>query len=141
MLRHGSFRVEALGESSGHCECCGNESRCVWGLVYTADVAAAAYWMHWTPGHLDEQGANLDLVIGRWGDKTVPEDRVAISLLHRQQVGGTPALMVIDSAERPIAFGGLAAKAARRNEVIGTPLSDYVFALTDAIYEHDKRFF
>ena len=97
--------------------------------------------MHWTVGHLGDRGANLDLVLGRWGDGTGPADRVAVALVHRQQADGSPALMVIDAEGRPAANGALAATALRRDEVIGTPLAEQVFALTDAIYEQDERFF
>jgi hypothetical protein len=140
MVRQRGLRTEALGESSGQCECCGNESRCVWGIVFDDDVATAAYWMHWTPRHLPEEGANLDLVVGRWGDDATSEDRMAIALLHRQQADGTPALMVIDAADRP-SRDRLAGRALSREDVIGTPLAGRVFALADAIYANDDRIF
>ena len=140
MVRQRGLRTEALGESSGRCECCGNESRCVWGIVFDDDVATAAYWMQWTPRHLLEEGANLDLVVGRWGENATSEDRMAIALLHRQQADGTPALMVIDAADRP-SRDRLAAKTLSRDDVIGTPLARRVFALADAIYANDDRIF
>jgi hypothetical protein len=135
------FTIERLDENRGHCDCCGQTSRSVAGLVYAAGDAYAAYWMHWTAAHLAHTGANLDLVLGEWGEGTGPEDRVAIALLHRQQPDGTPALMVIDAQGRPVATGGLAATGLRREEVIGTPLAQQVFSVADAIYEQDGRFF
>jgi hypothetical protein len=136
-----AFVVETLGESSGHCDCCGNESRSVWGLAYEGETARAAYWMHWTVGHLGEPGANLDLVIGCWGDEATADDRVLVSLLHRQQPDGAPALMVIDAADRGAAKGQLARTALARADVVGTPLAAHVFAIVDAIYVQDGRFF
>jgi hypothetical protein len=135
------FTVEEMGESGGHCDCCGNDSRCVWGMVHDGDATVAAYWMHWTVGHLSDPGANLDLILGRWGDETSAEDRVLVSLLHRQQPDGSPALMVIDAAERPRAKGDLARNALARTDVVGTALAAQVFALVDAVYEQDGRFF
>lgn len=135
------FTVEEIGESIGHYDCCGNESRCVWGMVHDGDAGLAACWMRWTVGHLSEPGANLDLILGRWGDKASAEDRVVISLLHREQADGSRALMVIDAADRPAAKGELAQTALARAEVVGTPLAAQVFALVDAIYEQDGRFF
>lgn len=135
------FAIETMGESGGLCECCGNESRCVWGMVHDGEATVAAYWMHWTVGHLSEPGANLDLIVGGWGDGTTPNDRALVSLLHRQQADGGPALMVIDAAERPAAKVDLAATTLARAEVVGTPLAAQVFALVDAIYEEDNRFF
>ncbi len=134
--------IEKMNESWGHCECCGRDSRSVWGLVNdSGGGTVAAYWMHWTEGHLSDTGANLDLVLGEWGDETGPEDRYVVSLVHRQQPGAPPALMVIDAQGRPAASGNIANTALRREDVIGTPLAEQVFALTDAIYEQDERFF
>jgi hypothetical protein len=135
------FAVEEIGESSGHCDCCGNESRCVWGMVHQGQATVAAYWMHWTVGHLSEPGANLDLIVGKWGDQASAKDRCLVSLLHRQQPDDSAALMVIDASERPAAKGELAHIALDRGEVIGTPLAAQVFDLIDAIYEQDGRFF
>jgi hypothetical protein len=130
-----------MGESGGHCDCCGNESRCVWGTVSDGDVTRAAYWMHWTVGHLSDPGANLDLVIGTWGDGATVDDRFSVALVHREQPDGGPALMVINSADRPASKRELAVTALAREDVIGTPLAAQVFALVDAIYEQDGRFF
>jgi hypothetical protein len=135
------FQVEEMGESGGHCDCCGNESRCVWGMVHGADETLAAYYMHWTVGHLTDPGANLDLIIGSWGDNTSADDRVVVSLLHRQEPDGSPALMVIDAAERAATKREIARTALARSDVIGTPLAAQVFAIVDAIYEQDDRFF
>jgi hypothetical protein len=41
--RRQHFRVETMGESSGHCDCCGKKSRCVWGFVYNGEVASAQW--------------------------------------------------------------------------------------------------
>ena len=130
-----------MGESGGHCDCCGNDSRCVWGMVHDGDVTLAAYWMNWTVGHLSEPGASLDLMLGRWGDEASVDDRVLVSMVHRQQPDGTPALMVIDAGDRPAAKGELVGTALTRADVVGTPLAAQVFALVDAIYEQDGRFF
>lgn len=135
------LEVETMGESGGICDCCGLESRSVWGIVHSRQETVAAYWMHWTEGHLGEPGANLDLVLGRWGDDTTADDRFGVALIHRQLADGTPSLMVIDADARPIGNGELAAAALSRDQVIGTPMTAHVFDLVDAIYEQDGRFF
>ncbi len=132
------FTIEKLNSGSGHCDCCGHESRWTAGLIYDGPAALAAYWMRWTKGHLSDIGANLDLVLGPWGDGTSANDRVAISLVHRQQSDGTPALMVVDATSKYETF---ASKALRRDDVIGTPLAGHVFEITDVIYLQDDRFF
>ena len=135
------FTIEKMGESGGHCDCCGNESRCVWGMVDDGSATIAAYWMHWTFGHLSDSGANLDLVIGKWGDETSADDRVAVALVHREMEDGSPSLMVVNANDRPAVNGDLARTALAREEVIGTPMAATVFALVDAIYLQDGRFF
>jgi len=129
-----------MGESGGHCDCCGNTSRCVWGMVHDGAATIAAYWMHWTVGHLSDPGANLDLVIGKWGDDTTANDRVAVALIHREMADGS-SLMVVNAADRSAANGNLASTALAREDVIGTPMAANVFALVDAIYLQDERFF
>lgn len=144
MARHGEdnpFVVERLGESGGRCDCCGNESRSVWGMVHQGEPTVAAYWLHWTEGHINNPGANLDLVIGRWGDDTTADDRASVSLIHRELPDGKPSLMVINAADRLSEQGSLAGTALAREDVIGTPLAQQVFAIVDAIYEQDGRFF
>ena len=136
------FIIEILDESWGHCDCCGQDSRSVWGWVHhDKGPTVAAYWMRWSAGHLEDDGANLDLILGKWADDAGPEDRFAVALVHKQQSDGTPALMVIDAQDRPVANGSLASIALRREDVIGTPLAKQVFAITDAIYLQDQRFF
>jgi len=115
--------------------------RIAWGLVHQGETTIAAYWMHWTVGHLDEPGANLDLVIGAWGNEVGAQDRAAISLLYREPEDASPAFMVIDAPDRPIGKSELIGSALQRGEVVGTPLADHVFALVDAIYEQDERLF
>jgi len=139
--RQHPFKVEATGASSGKCDCCGLESRCVWGLVHDDDAARAAYWMQWTAGHMSDHGANLDLILGAWGEGTTADDRFAVALVHRQQADGSPALAFIDAEQRPIAALPLAKIALARKDVIGTPLAEQIFAITDAIYAQDDRFF
>lgn len=135
------YEVETTGESGGKCDCCGNESRSVWGFVHEADgPTVAAYFMHWTDGHLNEPGANLDLVLGPWGEGTTSDDRYCVALVHREQ-DDAPSVMVVDAADRPIGDGTLAATTLARSDVIGTPLAPMVFSIVDAIYEQDGRFF
>jgi hypothetical protein len=134
------YSVEPLDESSGHCDCCGNASRSIWGLVHRGDRTVAAYWLHWTVGHLNEPGANLDMIIGAWGEDATAQDRVATSLLYREPEHSPPAFMVIDAGDRPIADSELIRTALRRDEVIGTPMAEQIFALVDAVWEQDRRF-
>ncbi len=135
------FKVETMSESEGHCDCCGNLSKTVWGTVHDGEATLAAYWMHWTVRHLIEPGANLDLGLGQWGDSATAADRFGVSLIHRQQTNSSSSVMVIDAANRPMSKGNLASVFLSRDEVIGTPIAAQVFSVVDAIYEQDGRFF
>jgi hypothetical protein len=128
-------------ESSTHCDCCGNLSRKIWGFVHRGDSTIAVYYLHWTDGHLNSPGANLDLILGSWGEGTTFQDRVAAALLYREAVDGPSAITVIDASERQIAASGLVKSALRRDEVIGTPLANQIFAIVDAIWIQDHRKF
>ena len=127
------------GHDSGPCECCGNMSRIVWGWLGEGDVTIAAYSVHWTLGRVDDHGANFDLIVGKWGDDSRPEDRFVVAVALRWMPGG-PQFMVIDADGRPAALAkDVAATAKRRDEVIGTPLAPRVFAMLDAIWLGDSR--
>lgn len=110
-------------------------------MVHAGNPTVAVYYMHWTVGHLNDPGANLDLVLGHWGDHTSAEDRVLVSLIHRQRPEGRPELMVVDAAVRLSRVSNVAQTALARSDVIGTPLASQVFGIVDAIYLQDTRFF
>ncbi len=122
----------------GPCECCGGNSRRVWGYAHRADHTEAAYFVQWTLGHVDEHGAHFDLILGRWGEGADPRDRSAVSLEFRRTDHG-PAFMVIDAASRDFASKELVGRALARSEVLGTPLATRAFAIVDAIWLQDAR--
>jgi hypothetical protein len=131
--------VEPTGEKQfGPCSCCGSESRTVWGFVHRSDVCEAAYFVQWTLGQIPRHGAHFDLVLGRWGDGSNPEDRFIVSLEFRRNDQG-PEFMVIDAANRPVSHEDLAGRRLRRNEVIGSPAANQSFEVVDAIWLQDCR--
>ena len=133
------LQIEPTGSAeTGRCSCCGRVSRRVWGHVYAGPAACAAYFVHWTVGHVFDRGAHIDLVLGRWGDGTSAANRQVISLEYRVIETG-PALMVIDAGGRSASMGNLASRALGRNDVIGRPVATEVFALCDAILAQDAR--
>src|SRR5262245_21851650 len=120
-----SLTVEPTGETeTGIRECCGHTSRRSWGLVYRNEYPHAAYFVHWTHGHVAQEGATWDIVLGRWGDETSATDRFAARLLSRH--GETNDFMVVDGY--PTAMVSLAAVSLRRNEIVGRPLAQEIFA-------------
>lgn len=141
MLDPYKLSIEKGGFERVRCDCCSSDTVSISGYIYDEEVALAVYWVRWTASHLQEEGAQLDLVLGRWGEGTSASDRFAVAIQHRQMEDGTPSLMVVDATGRPTADGMLATTALRREDVIGTSLAPQVFALTDAIYLHDDRLF
>jgi hypothetical protein len=113
-------------------------SRRVWGYIHSGPSALAAYFVHWTVGHVPDRGANIDLIIGRWGDNTNAADRYAVSLAYRQLDAG-PSFMVLDAGDRDIAKSSLVGRGLSRAEVVGHPIADDVFAICDAIWIQDPR--
>lgn len=119
------------------CECCGNVSRTVWGMLRKGDVDKAAYFVLWTKGKPDH-GANFDLVVGRWGEGSSSADRTAVALLYRTDVD-QPGFMIIDAATRPASDGSLSATALSRDELVNSTLKAPVFAMIDAIFLQEER--
>jgi hypothetical protein len=129
------FRVEAAGESSGHCHCCGNETRTIWGYIRSGEQPIACYYLHWTrraPQHYP----NLDFLIGAWGNDSVHNKKLASWRFNPV----VPSFMAIDSADRPAAKSPLCAHALTRDEVIHDPrLMELTTRLIDAVWLNDPR--
>ena len=119
--------------------CCGNMTRRVWGYVYQGEAAIAAYFVEWTPGHLD-QAATFDLILGKWGPEAAAIDRQGVALAFRQLETG-PAFMVVDALDRPIGTSFLVGEALSREQVVDEPIAKTVFAVCDSILLHDARLF
>ena len=132
------FIAPSGGNDTGTCSCCGRKSRCVWGVASQAGMGIAAYFVHWTVGHVSDQGINLDMIIGSWGNDTVVEDRNAVSLYCRITSSGS-GFMIIDANTRPTVSSPLVGKAFDRSEVIGTSLGETAFRIADAIFAQDRR--
>jgi len=134
-----AITIEPTGSNdTGVCDCCGRSSRCVWGVAYANGRCLAAYFVHWTIGHIPDRGANIDLILGDWGEGTASENRCAIALAYRLTETG-PSMMVIDAKTRPAARNSLAGRALSRDEAIGTHFAQDAFAVSDALLAQDER--
>jgi hypothetical protein len=133
-----ALTIETSGEKSfGPCECCGAMTKRIWGFVYEADAALAAYFVEWTPGH-EASSATFDLILGAWGDGTDNSARKAVSLEFRRLESG-PAFMVIDATMRPTASSTLTSEALTRNAVVGTAIASKAYRVCDAVYLEEPR--
>ena len=133
-----NLRVETAGDRVVSCDCCGNDSRVVWGYVYQEDTALAAYYVQWTrgdAGHL----SNFDFLIGAWGVEPANNKRLVAWVFDRTQ-GTTGAFMVIDSGARPAARSELCGQALSRQQVVDDPeLMHLARRLLDAVWLEDPR--
>jgi hypothetical protein len=133
-----SLEIEPLGAGdTGRCECCGRVSRKVWGLVRRGGFAYATYFVHWTVGHVFANGANFDVILGKWGEGSSASDRYAIRLEYRILDDG-PSMRVVDADHKHV-NSSLAAHCLKRSDVIGDPLADMVFAIGEAALAQDQR--
>jgi hypothetical protein len=131
--------IEQTGSNdTGICDCCGRSSRCVWGCAYADGRCFAAYYVHWTLGHIPDRGANIDLILGEWGEAATAERRSGLALAYRLMETG-PSMMVIDANARPFSRSPLIGQVLRRDEVIGSPLAQEAFAVASAVLEQDER--
>jgi hypothetical protein len=120
-------------ESRGFCDCCGNETRTIWGDLADDKRTLAIYYVQWTAGS-KEHWPNFDLIVGPWGDGTSPSDRVLVSLAYYPSRN---EFMVIDG--RGARYTKLCARALTRADVIGTSLATEIFALVDALWLTEPR--
>jgi hypothetical protein len=121
----------------GPCPDCGQKTKRIWGYVYCDDAAIAAYFVEWTPSHA-QRDAMFDLIVGTWGEGAGPEQRKAVSVAYRVLQTG-PSFMVQDASARTIGSSSLVSQSLDRDDVIGQPIAEKVFAICDAIYAGDPR--
>ena len=81
---------------------------------------------------------NFDIVLGPWGDGTVPNDRVLVSLLYQPRPGGG-SFMVASGKGRRADDRSLCGRALERADVIGTALANEVFSLVDSLWLTEPR--
>ena len=119
------------------CDCCGRATRALNGYASDELGALATYMVQWTEGHVAQNGANFDLIVGEWGGAPAAQ-RIAVSLVYRQMESG-PGFMIIDAPDRAVSMSPLVGEALSRSDVVGTKLADEVFAIIDAIWLQDER--
>jgi len=125
-----------LNEKYSTCSCCENPTHRVWGWVNDQATVLAAYFVSYTPCHRDH-GAKFQIVLGRWGEQTTPDDRSLVELDYRVHLGPA-ALMVVDPTQ-PSTLATVAKHALRRDQVVGRPIAATVFTIVDAIDMKDPR--
>jgi hypothetical protein len=127
-----AFEIEQAGTSGGHCDCCGTNTKRIWGYVQHRGALVAAYFVAWTEGKPDH-GAAFDLILGKWGESATKKDRYSVALDFRV-IEDSPQFMVVDAKNRVTSGSPLVGTALVRSDVIGTTLAPQIFAILDAVY-------
>jgi hypothetical protein len=130
-------RATFWNESMGHCDCCGKQSKTIWGDLADSSGTRAVYFVQWTVNE-PEHMPNFDIILGPWGDGTAPNDRVLVSLLYQPRLGGG-SFMVASGKGRRADDRSLCGRALERADVIGTPLANGVFSLIDSLWLTEPR--
>lgn len=132
-----NIQIQPDKQNDVHCDDDGTTSRTVWGYINVDGAARAVYYVQWTLGQPAENGANIDLLMGEWGDGTTPEQRVALSLVL--EINDGPLFYSIDPDGRPHAATGLAAHLIPAQNVFANPVGADAYAFMHAIFGQDPR--
>ncbi|MBJ6127709.1 hypothetical protein [Microvirga splendida] len=126
------------------CDCCGRRTIRVNGFVDRQGWACAVYFAVWTEGHIQEQGLDVIISVGGWGEGMSHHPRHLIALRCRV-TGGFPQFMILDPVEHGIAkdwateetkfLGTLVS----REEALHHPDMKEVFRLAEHIIYNDQR--
>ena len=111
----------------------------IWGLWGDEPRGRGSYFVHWTVGHVFENGADIDLIFA--GPKKEGEelpDFQAVSIKYRVSDNGLE-MMVVDATERAYAMSPRVGHCLKRSDVIGGPLAKTVFGICDAFLLLDER--
>ncbi len=131
------LEIEENSESGGFCDCCGNQSRTVWGYVYADGAAHAAYFVSWTCDKPDHS-PNFDIIIGTWGNDKSNDKKLSSWILNTSP--DSSGFVAIDSSDRRIADSDLVSETLSRDQVISDPnLKELATAIIDAIWIQDSR--
>lgn len=121
--------------TTGHCDCCGTESRMARGFVYSDDDAYAVYFVRWAKGHVAKNGALWNVIIGPWSEEATREQRFIAQLRY---LAGEEGGFVVEDAEAG-EMSNLATNLLKREDVIGRPIAKQIFDICDAVYLQDEH--
>lgn len=124
-------------ESAGHCDCCGKQSKTIWGDLEDSSGTKAVYFVQWTVDEPEHMPC-FDLVLGPWGDGSAPSDRVLVSLLYKPRPGGGSFMMASGKGRRAD-DRSICGRALERSDVVGTALANEVFSLVDSLWLSEPR--
>jgi hypothetical protein len=131
-----TLRLEAGKEQiTGHCDCCGNQTRVFRGFVYRGEVAYAVYMSAYTMDHPDH-GVSMAVSVGGWGGST--EQKECVALEWRVSDSG-PGCMVIDAGTPRWAQEQSLGAMLSRSNVMNSERAKEAFAISDIVQQNDQR--
>lgn len=137
MLDENAVRANFWNESTGYCDCCGQQSKTIWGDLGDTSGTKTLYFVQWTIGK-PEHLPCFDLVLGSWEDGTSSSDRFLVSLLYQPRSGGG-SFMVVSGIGRPADDRSICGRVLERAEVVDTELATTVFSLVDSLWLSEPR--
>lgn len=111
----------------GKCPCCNSNTKIVTGTVYINDDFETLYLARWTM-HAPDHGIAFLILI--------PDTGTCVSILYSFE---EESFMVVGEDGYDWYLSSYGLRVLDRNEVIGTPLAEPVFAYLDEIWIHDSE--
>jgi hypothetical protein len=131
-----TLRIEAGKELiTGHCDCCGHETRVFRGFVYRGEEAYAVYMSAYTTDHPDH-GVSMAVSLGGWGGST--EQKECVALEWRVNDSG-PGCTVVDAGTSRWAQEHSLGVMLSRPDVINSARAREAFDVSDIIHQKDQR--
>ena len=123
--------------TTGHCDCCGNESKAFHGFVYLDDQAHGLYLCTYTVGH-PEFGVSMAVSLRGWGEGADPTEKECVALEWVQSETG-PGCRVSDAATCPWGNESSLGRKLSREEALANGVAQEAFVVTDAVWAEDIR--
>lgn len=117
------------------CDDCGGATYVLRGGVRTDDQDRAVYIAAQTEGH---RPIALAVSLGKFGQSTVPEDRVVFTLLARVEEGGVE-LMVVDPERCPFECAEVLGRQLTRVDALSRPDIQELYGIAELVASEDPR--
>jgi hypothetical protein len=115
-----------------------SQTKRVWALVYKDGFAYSSYYVEWPLHSGDLFEVSIHIILGKWGNDALPEDRFLVCVLYR----GTPkpGFMIQDPDGLADKYRPLVGKVLSREAVLADlQTKKSVFELLDQIWAQDSR--
>ncbi len=119
----------------GQCECCGCTVQTVQGTWRTPGYNGG-YFMYGAAGGSDRHVVRIDLLLRRWA---AGQNGAYLGVAADWHRSGSPAIVLADARDRPVAGSHLAERGLTGHEASGSELGQAALAVAAAILREDGR--